>query len=116
MFLAATGALAAMGAPMAAHATPKEPVKLAKAYPYLDAFLKLPASEKSAVLLHTAVLSNESEAEEQGLTQANLADLEQVAKNISLADVAIARSKTAQHLPPGRIGKGVKHAVERLRI
>src|SRR5260221_12987511 len=47
MFLGATGALAAMGVPMAANATPKEPVKLARAYPYLDAFLKLPAPRRN---------------------------------------------------------------------
>jgi hypothetical protein len=63
-----------------------------------DAFLKLPASEKSGVLLHAVVLSNKSEGEKQGLTQANLSDLEQDARNFSLADVAAACRKTALQL------------------
>ncbi len=63
-----------------------------------DAFLNLPAREKPAVLLHAVVLSNESEAQKQGLTQANLSDLEQNPRNLSLADVVAARRKTALKL------------------
>ena len=63
-----------------------------------DAFLKLPAGEKPAVLLHAVVLSNKSEGEKQGLTQTNLSDLEQDARNFSLADVVAARRKTALEL------------------
>jgi uncharacterized membrane protein YfhO len=63
-----------------------------------DAFLKLPPGEKPAVLLHAVVLSNESEGEKQGLTQTNLSDLEQDARNLSLADVVAARRKTALEL------------------
>jgi len=63
-----------------------------------EAFLKLPGGEKSGALLHVAVLSNKSEGEAAGLTQANLSDLEQDARNLSLADVATARRKTALKL------------------
>ena len=63
-----------------------------------DAFLSLPAGEKSVVLLHAVVLWDKSEGEKQGLTQANLFDLEQVARNFSFADVAAARRKTALQL------------------
>jgi Bacterial membrane protein YfhO len=63
-----------------------------------DAFLKLPADEKPAVLLGAVVLSNKSEGEKQGLTQTNLSDLEQDARNFSLADVVAARRKTALEL------------------
>jgi hypothetical protein len=50
------------------------------------------------VLLHAVVLSDKSEGEKQGLTQANLFDLEQDARNFSFADVAAARRKTALQL------------------
>jgi uncharacterized membrane protein YfhO len=63
-----------------------------------DAFLNLPAGEKSAVLLHAVVLSNRSEGEKQGLTQTDVSDLEQDARNVSLADVAATRRKTALEL------------------
>jgi uncharacterized membrane protein YfhO len=63
-----------------------------------DAFLNLPAREKPAVLLHAVVLSNKSEAEMQGLTQTNLSDLEENARNVSLADVVATRRKTALEL------------------
>ena len=61
-------------------------------------FLKLPANEKPAVLLHSVVLSDGSEGEKQGLAQTSLSDLEQHARNFSLADVAAARRKTALQL------------------
>jgi uncharacterized membrane protein YfhO len=63
-----------------------------------DAFLKLPADEKPAVLLHTVVLSNKSEGGKEGLTQADLSDLEQDARNVPLADIVAARRKTAFEL------------------
>jgi hypothetical protein len=50
------------------------------------------------VLLRAVVLSNEREGEQQGLTQANLSDLEQNPRNFSLADVVAARRKTALEL------------------
>jgi uncharacterized membrane protein YfhO len=61
-----------------------------------DAFLKLPSAEKSGALLNVVVLSNKSE--EAGLTPADLSDLERDARNLSLADVADARRKTALKL------------------
>jgi uncharacterized membrane protein YfhO len=63
-----------------------------------DAFLRLPGSEKSGALLNVAVLSTKSEGEAAGLTEANLSDLGQDARNLSLADVATARRKTALKL------------------
>jgi uncharacterized membrane protein YfhO len=63
-----------------------------------DAFLKLPGSEKSGALLNVVVLSKKSEGEATGLTQAILSDLEQDARDLSLADVATARRKTALKL------------------
>jgi uncharacterized membrane protein YfhO len=60
-----------------------------------DAFMKLPAAEKPAMLLHAVILPSEDEARTQGLSQTNLADLEYEARNLSLADVAVARRKTA---------------------
>jgi uncharacterized membrane protein YfhO len=63
-----------------------------------EAFLKLPGSEKSGALLNVAVLSSKSEGEAAGLREANLTDLEQDARNLSLADVATARRKTALKL------------------
>ena len=63
-----------------------------------DVFLKLPAAEKSAMLLHAVVLSSEDEAKKQGLSQTNLFDLEQEARDLSLADVAAARRKTGLKL------------------
>lgn len=56
-------------------------------------FLRVPAGEKSGVLLQAAVLSNKGEAEKQGLMPANLSDLEQEARNLVLADVVAARRK-----------------------
>jgi uncharacterized membrane protein YfhO len=56
-----------------------------------DVFLKLPAAEKPAMLLHAVVLSSEDEARKQGLTQTHLFELEQEARDFSLADVAVAR-------------------------
>jgi hypothetical protein len=63
-----------------------------------DTFLKLPANEKPVVLLHSVVLSDRSEGERQGLAQTSLSDLEQNARNLSLADVTAARRKTALQL------------------
>jgi uncharacterized membrane protein YfhO len=63
-----------------------------------EAFLNLPAGEKPAVLLHAVVLSNNSKAEKQGLTQTDVSDLEQDARNSSLADVVASRRKTALNL------------------
>jgi hypothetical protein len=42
-----TLAAGGLALPMSAFAGTKEPVKLAKAFPYLDAFLKLPAAQRS---------------------------------------------------------------------
>jgi len=61
-----------------------------------DTFLKLPSGEKSGVLLNAVVLSSEGEG--AGLTEANLFDVEQDARNLSPADVAAARRKTALKL------------------
>lgn len=63
-----------------------------------DAFRNLPASEKPALLLHAVVLSNESEAAKQGLTQTNLSDPKQSARSFSLADVVASRRNTALSL------------------
>jgi uncharacterized membrane protein YfhO len=63
-----------------------------------DAFHKLPGDEKSLVLLHVVVVSSESEGENLGLARANLSDVEQDARNLSLADLASARRKTALQL------------------
>jgi len=67
-----------------------------------DAFRKLAPGEKSAVLLFVAVLSSEDEAKKYGLTPQDLADLEQGVRNLttdlSLADVAVMRRKTALQL------------------
>lgn len=63
-----------------------------------DLFLKLPDAEKPRMLLHAIILSNEDETIKQGLIQANLSDLEQQARNFSLADVAVARRATALKL------------------
>jgi uncharacterized membrane protein YfhO len=63
-----------------------------------EAFLKLPGGEKSGALLNVVVLSNKNEGAGAGLTQADLPDLEQDARNLSLADVATARRKTALKL------------------
>jgi uncharacterized membrane protein YfhO len=63
-----------------------------------DVFLKLPAGEKAAMLLHAVILSSEDEARKQGLSQTNLVDLEQEARDLSLAEVAITRRKTALNL------------------
>jgi uncharacterized membrane protein YfhO len=61
-------------------------------------FLSLPASKKPAVLLRAVVLSNENEGEKQGLTRANLSDLEQDAGNTSLNEVVAVRRRTALEL------------------
>jgi len=63
-----------------------------------DVFGKLPAAEKPAMLLHAAILSSEDEARKQGLSPSNLVDLEQEARDLSLAEVAVARRKTALNL------------------
>lgn len=47
IFLHGLGVVAVVAAPSAALATAKPPVKISKAYPYLDAFLKLPAAQRS---------------------------------------------------------------------
>ena len=64
----------------------------------LLAFLALPASEKSGLLLHAVVLANRTEEEKQGLMPTNVSDLEQDARNVSLADVVTVRRKTALDL------------------
>jgi uncharacterized membrane protein YfhO len=61
-----------------------------------EAFLRLPGGEKSGALLNVAVLSSKSEAEAAGLTEANLSDFD--GRNLSLADVATTRRKTALKL------------------
>jgi uncharacterized membrane protein YfhO len=63
-----------------------------------DVFMKLPTAEKPVMLLHAVILSNEDEAKKQGLSPTNLIDLEQEARDLSLADVAMARRKTALQL------------------
>jgi len=63
-----------------------------------DVFLKLPTAEKTAMLLHAVILSSEDEARKQGLSPSNLVDLEQEARDLSLAEVAVARRKTALNL------------------
>jgi uncharacterized membrane protein YfhO len=63
-----------------------------------EAFLNLPGGEKSGALLNVVVLSNKNEGEGAGITQADLPDLEQDARNLSLAEVATARRKTALKL------------------
>jgi uncharacterized membrane protein YfhO len=63
-----------------------------------DVFLKLPAAEKAAMVLHAVILSSEDEASKHGLSQTNLIDLEQEARDLSLAEVAVARRKTALNL------------------
>lgn len=47
VFLHGLGVVALVATPATALADSKPPVKLAKAYPYLDAFLKLPATQRS---------------------------------------------------------------------
>jgi hypothetical protein len=47
IFFSGLGVAALAALPGAALAAAKDPVKLAKAYPYLDAFLKLPAAQRS---------------------------------------------------------------------
>ena len=63
-----------------------------------EAFQKLPSGEKSGALLNVVVLSNQSEGETKALTPANLSELEQNTRNLSLAEVATARRKTALKL------------------
>jgi len=63
-----------------------------------DAFHKLPGDEKSLLLLHVVVVSSESDGEKLGLAHANLSEVEQDARNLSLADLASARRKTGLQL------------------
>jgi uncharacterized membrane protein YfhO len=63
-----------------------------------EAFLKLPADEKPALLLQAVVLPTESEGEKQGLTQIKLSDLQLAPGNFSLEGVVAARRKTALRL------------------
>lgn len=63
-----------------------------------DAFLNLPAAEKAAVLLRAVVLSNKSEGDKQRLTEADVSDLRQDARNSSLAEVVAERRSTALEL------------------
>lgn len=62
------------------------------------AFLNLVPGKKSAMLLLVAVLSSKDEADRLGLTQPDMADLDQEARNLSLADAAAERRKTALQL------------------
>jgi uncharacterized membrane protein YfhO len=62
------------------------------------AFASLFSGEKSGALLHAVVLSSQTEAEKFGIMPANISDLEQAARNLSFADVAAARRKTALEL------------------
>lgn len=63
-----------------------------------DTFLKLSGSEKPAVLLQAVVLSSENDGERHGLAHTSVSDLEQDARNFSLADVAVAHRKKALEL------------------
>jgi uncharacterized membrane protein YfhO len=63
-----------------------------------DTFLKLSASEKPVVLLQAVVLASENDRETHGLAHANVSDLEQDARNFSLADVADGHRKRALEL------------------
>jgi uncharacterized membrane protein YfhO len=63
-----------------------------------DAFLKLPAEDKPALLLQAVVLPNKSEREKEGLMETKLSDLQLDSKTFSLDDAVAARRKTALEL------------------
>jgi uncharacterized membrane protein YfhO len=60
-----------------------------------DMFLRLPGGEKQEALLRAVVLSNQNEAEKQGLSQLTVSELEEDIRATPLPDVVAARRKTA---------------------
>ena len=63
-----------------------------------DAFRKLPADKKPALLLQAVVLPNESEGKKQGLMEAEISDLQLDPRDFSLTDAVATRRKTALDL------------------
>jgi uncharacterized membrane protein YfhO len=63
-----------------------------------DVFLKLSPRDKPAALLHAVVLPNKSEADQLGLVEANVLDIEEAARSFSFADIVVERRKSALEL------------------
>jgi uncharacterized membrane protein YfhO len=63
-----------------------------------DVFLRLPGGEKQEALLRAVVLSNENEAEKQGLSQLTVSELEEDIRATPLPDVVATRRNTAFNL------------------
>jgi hypothetical protein len=63
-----------------------------------DVFLNLPPRDKPAALLHAVVLPNKSEADQSGLLEANVLDIEEAARSFNFADIAAERRRTALEL------------------
>ncbi len=63
-----------------------------------DTFRRLPAAGKQEALLRAVVLSNQTEAAKQGLSELSVAELEQDIGSTSLPDVVAARRRAALEL------------------
>jgi uncharacterized membrane protein YfhO len=63
-----------------------------------DVFLRLPPREKPAALLYAVVLSGKNEADKLGVSEANISDIEEAARNFSFTDMVAARRKAALEL------------------
>ena len=63
-----------------------------------DVFLNLSPRDKPGALLHTVVLPNKSEADQSGLLEANVLEIEEAARSFTFADIAAERRRTALEL------------------
>ena len=63
-----------------------------------EVFLNLPPRDKPAALLHAVVLPNKSDADQSGLLEANVLDIEEAARNFAFADIIDERRRTALDL------------------
>jgi hypothetical protein len=63
-----------------------------------EEFLNLPPRDKPAALLHAAVLPNKTEADQLGLTEANVLDIEEAARTFDFAAITAERRKNALEL------------------